>query len=570
MSFCGHRLLSRVLLLFVFLGGCQGAFVQSFAGEVEDSIDELLKRFDRRDAPGVAVGVVKDGEILYAKGWGMADLEHDVPMTPDSVFDIASVSKQFAGLAIAMLEDEGKLKTSDPIHDHVAGLPEVFAPVQLHHLLHHTSGIRDWPGAFVLGGRRFDDVITFQDILSLARRQEALSFEPGEMYSYSNTGYNLLARTVETVTGQSFSDWTDRHIFEPLEMDSTHFYEDHDAMIKRRVRSYTGAFDGPFQNVGDQLTALGSSSLYSSVHDLLKWIIHFDQPTITSPSVIQKMMTSGKLNIGQPTGYGYGLGVGHFRGAFRISHSGGWAGFRTYLLYYPQFKVGVVVLSNWSGANVSTLADRVATEVIQDDWPRALDDPLNGASSGPSEREPVTFDQRTSWLGEYTINGSPASRVVLFRRNARLWVQLPSGRGYSLETGATDVFHSADRSIRMIGSLGPNGWPRSLSIITPDWKGTVKEIPVQAFEEGEGETYEGVYESSELLTHYRIQFENGELVVHHQRHDPVLLSRFGKDRFTSGTWYWKRVDFDRDFQGEVTALRVSQSRNRNMLFRKVQ
>ncbi|MDA0752836.1 MAG: serine hydrolase [Verrucomicrobia bacterium] len=551
---------------FIIAIGIFGCLPNDALGDdLETSIDALLSRFDRSDAPGLAVGVVKEGGILYAKGWGLADLEHAIPLTPDSVFDIASVSKQFAGLAIAMLEDEGKLMITDPIRDHVSGLPEVFAPVQLLHLLHHTSGIRDWPGALVLGGRRFDDVITFQDILALARRQEALSFVPGEMYSYSNTGYNLLARTVETVTGTDFSDWMQARVFLPLEMTSTHFYKDHNAVVENRVRSYTGSFDGPFQNVGDQLTALGSSSLYSSVNDLLKWIIHFDQPTITAASVIDKIMTPGRLNSGQSAKYGYGLGVGHFRGALRISHSGGWAGFRTYLLYYPRFKIGVVVLSNWGGANVSELADQVAAEVVQGQWPSPSNDPVDEAVVGAGER----LDVQTNWLGDYFINNNPSSKVKLFRRNGRLWVQLPNDHGYSLKTGAYDVFYSADRSIKILGSQGPNGWPRSLWVKTPDWTGTAKEGPVQAFEDGEGETYEGVYESSELLTNYHVQFEEGELVVRHHRHDPVRLSRFGKDRFTSGTWYWSRVDFDRDFQGEVTALRVSQSRNRNMLFRKV-
>lgn len=517
----------------------------------------------------MAVGVVEEGEILYAKGWGMADLEHDVPMTPDSVFDIASVSKQFAGLAIAMLEDEGELKTTDPIRDHVARLPEVFAPVQLRHLLHHTSGIRDWPGAFVLGGRRFDDVIAFQDILSLARRQEALSFEPGEMYSYSNTGYNLLARTVETVTGQSFSDWTDRHIFEPLEMDSTYFYEDHDVLIKRRVRSYTGAFDGPFQNVGDQLTALGSSSLYSSVHDLLKWIIHFDHPSITSPAVVKKAMTPGTLNNGQSSGYAYGFGVGDVRGAVRISHSGGWAGFRTYLLYYPEFKVGVVVLSNWAGSNVSATAHQVADHVIGEDWAKLS---TNADEEAAVFVQPVELDPSVDWLawsGTYIINNNPSSEVMFFKRNGAPWLKMPNGRGYCLNARSSDSYFNRSHSISVRLTSGVNDWPRSLSVESPDWNGTATQSAVEVFAAGEGKSYEGEFYSSELLSTYQLRFQDDELVVHHQRHAPVGLVRFGKDRFTSNTWYWKQVDFDRDFQGEVTALRVTQGRNRNMLFRKV-
>jgi CubicO group peptidase (beta-lactamase class C family) len=198
----------------------------------------------------------------------------------------------------------------------------------------------------------------------MARRQEALSFPPGEKFSYSNTGYNLLARTVETITEQDFSSWIQENILDPLEMNHSHFHDDLGRVITNRVRSYQGNKNGPFRNVGNQLMALGSSSLYSTVNDLLKWIRHFDHPTITSPGVIalnngnsagkSMQLAPGSLNNGNSAGYAYGFGVGEYRGTKRISHSGGWAGFRTYLLYLPEFKLGVVVLSNWSGMNTSS------------------------------------------------------------------------------------------------------------------------------------------------------------------------------------------------------------------------
>ena len=550
-------------LLYGLIGITQ-LFSQSF----ENAIDQLLEPYDRLDAPGVAVGVVSHGDTIYAKGWGMADLEHNIPISPDSVFDIASVSKQFAGLAIAILESEGKIALDDPIHKHVKSLPDVFAPVELRHLVHHTSGIRDWPGALVLGGRRFDDVISFHDTLAMARRQEALSFPPGEMYSYSNTGYNLLARTVETVTGNNFADWIRDHIFDPLEMNHSHFHDNLGTIITNRVRSYQGSRDGPFRNIGNQLMALGSSSMYSTVHDLLKWIVHFDQPNIMDASIIKKAMTPGLLNNGKLGEYAYGLSVGAYRGTRRISHSGGWAGFRTYLLYLPEFKLGVVVLSNWSGMNPSSIANKTANIILGDKLP---DKPQIMVGALPASKMEAIADSNKAWkkwVGVYTIDEKEGSKLHLYERNSKPWITLPDGTGVILKAKTLSQLFNVKKDLKLTGSSGVNGWPRSLHIESPQWTGVANESVTLEKDESRLSDYSGVYYSTELLTEYRIQVDGNTLKAIHHRHDPVTLEPYSKDRFTSNVWYWSKVDFDRNERDQVTGLRVTQGRNRNMVFLK--
>ena len=538
------------------------------AQSVENSIDQLLKPYDRSDAPGLAVGVVSQGDTLYAKGWGMGDLEHNVSITPNSVFDIASVSKQFAGLAIAILESQGKISLNDPINKHVAGLPNVFEQVELRHLVYHISGIRDWPGALVLGGRRFDDVFSFHDTLAMARRQEALSFPPGEIYSYSNTGYNLLARTVETVSGDNFADWISDHIFDPLEMNHSHFQDDLGTLITNRVRSYQGSHDGPYSNVGNQLMALGSSSMYSTVHDLLKWMAHFDQPNITDASIIKKTMTPGLLNNGKSSGYAYGLGMGNYKGTKRVSHSGGWAGFRTYLLYLPEFKLGVVVLSNWSGMNPSSIAYKTANIVLGE---KLSDNPRTPIEALQTNDEKLTADSNTEWkkwAGVYTVDEENGVQLNLYERNSKPWITLPDGTGVKLESKNLNQLFNVRQSLKLTGSSGVNGWPRSLHIQSPQWTGIAKEAISLVKDESRLSDYTGVYYSTELLTEYRIQFDGNTLKAIHHRHDPVTLEPFAKDRFTSNVWYWSKIDFDRNKLDQVTGLRVTQGRNRNMVFRK--
>ncbi|MFB3041914.1 MAG: serine hydrolase domain-containing protein, partial [Candidatus Poribacteria bacterium] len=180
---------------------------------LETRVDRLFAEWNKPDSPGAALAIIKDGVIAYKCGYGMANLEYDIPITPSTIFDIASVSKQFAGFAIATLFHGGKLSLDDDIRKYLPDLPDFGNTITIRHLVHHTSGLRDWVQSMVIAGIQMDDVISFKHILKMARHQKELNFQPGEEYLYSNTGYNLLVEIVETITGSSFREWTDAHIF---------------------------------------------------------------------------------------------------------------------------------------------------------------------------------------------------------------------------------------------------------------------------------------------------------------------------------------------------------------------
>ena len=201
---------------------------------LEAKVDRVFAEWDKPDSPGAALSVIRDGEIIYKRGYGMANLEYDIPIAPTTIFDIASVSKQFAGFAIATLLHEGKLALDDDIRMHLPDVPDFGTKITIRHLVHHTSGLRDWVQALVIAGGQMDDVISFKHILKMVRRQRELNFEPGTAFLYSNTGYNLLAEIVEKITGDTFREWTDANIFKPLAMTNTHFHDDHEMIVKNR------------------------------------------------------------------------------------------------------------------------------------------------------------------------------------------------------------------------------------------------------------------------------------------------------------------------------------------------
>ena len=333
---------------------------------LEAKVDQLFAEWNRSDSPGAALAITKDSEIVYKHGYGMANLEYDIPITTTTIFDIASVSKQFAAFAIAMLSYEGKLSLDGDIRIHLPDVPDFGNTITIRHLLHHTSGFRDWVQSLVIAGDMMDDVISFKHILKMVRHQKSLNFEPGAEFLYSNTGYNLLAEIVERVTGDSFREWTDTHIFKPLGMANSRFHDDYEMILKNRAYSYQSVENGGFKHAVNNTTALGSSSLYSTVEDLAKWILNFDDTRIGKQTVIEQMHQRGVLNNGEQIDYAFGLNISEYRGLKTVGHSGSWRGFRSHLMRFPDQKFGVVILCNLDTFNPLRLAEKVADLYLAD------------------------------------------------------------------------------------------------------------------------------------------------------------------------------------------------------------
>jgi len=364
------------------------------------TVDQLFAKWDRLDSPGAALAIVKDGSVVYKRGYGSANLEHDIPITPSTVFDIASVSKQFAGIAIAMLIKEGEVSLDDDIHKYLPEVPDFGKAITVSHLLHHTSGIRDWVQSLAIAGWRMDDVITFEHIMKMVRHQKELNFAPGEEHLYSNTNYNLLAEIVARVTGQTFREYTDTVIFKPLGMTDTHFHDDHEMVVKNRASSYYPSGDNTFKISGNNLMALGSSSLYSTVEDMARWIINFDEPRVGGVAVIEQMREQGVLNNGETVNYAFGLAVGKYKELMTVSHSGSWAGFRSHLIHFPEHRFGVVILSNLAGIDTGALAGQVADIYLADQI--APEEPVAASEKARTEQEqPALAEVDPSVYEEY-------------------------------------------------------------------------------------------------------------------------------------------------------------------------
>jgi CubicO group peptidase (beta-lactamase class C family) len=356
-------------------------------------VDSLFQPWHRPDSPGAAVLVIQGGRTVHARGYGMANLEHGVPMGTTTVLDIASVSKQFGAFAVALLAAEGRLDPDDPVRRHIPELPEWAEGVTLRHLVHHTGGLRDWPGTLGMGGWDFQDIISYDQILRMALHQEELNFPPGSEYAYSNTGYNLLAEVVTRVTGQSFRDWSREQIFEPLGMTRTHVQDDHTEVTPGRADSYAPRGDGRHRRITNNLTALASSSMHTTVEDLARWILNFRDPQVGDRALLDRMEEPGTLTTGDTIPYAWGQVVEGYRGAYRVGHTGSWAGYRSVLHRYPDLDFAVAILANTAEMIPAALAEEVADLYLGEHL-----DPLPVEVLETIPGEPPAADAPVEWI----------------------------------------------------------------------------------------------------------------------------------------------------------------------------
>jgi len=541
-----HVLLAPLLLAASIAGAQTGP-----AGR----IDSLFAQLSSGLNPGVAVAVVRNGAIVFSKGYGHADLEHRVPITGTSVFDVASVSKQFTGLAIAMLVEQGKVALTDDIRKHIPELQDFGRTITVGHLVHHTSGLRDWPGTLGLAGWRMDDVISFEQILTMAFNQKTLNFEPGSEYMYSNTGYNLLAELVRRLTGKSFRDWTDEHLFAPLGMTRSHFRHDHTEVFPDRVLGYARAPNGSFRATPNNLMALGSSSLFTTAEDLAKWLANFDDPRVGGAAAMSRMRTIVPLNDGAPNNYAFGVNVGEYRGQQTISHSGGWASFATFVLHFPALKTGVIVLAN-SPFNVSQASFRIAEFYLD-----SLLGPRPPTTPAARSAVPVSTMTLDRYTGLYRLGPGWYARIT--REGGALRTQATREAAFPMTALSDSTFwitgYNADMTFRRTSAGG----------VEMVYRGRARpRVPESTQPSGDRlAQLAGSYFSEELEATYHVEVRNGGLVMRHRRHGTIPLTWIAGDDFGGGVGFMRSVEFLRDELGRGTGLSVMvDDRSRDIRF----
>ncbi|HUQ86206.1 MAG TPA: serine hydrolase domain-containing protein [Vicinamibacterales bacterium] len=362
------------------------------------AVDEMFSKWTSA-TPGCAVGVAVAGKPVLMKAYGMADLEHDVRNTPDTIFEAGSLSKQFTAMAVQLLAADGKLSIDDPVRKYIPELPDYGKPLLIRHMLSHTSGLRDWGSVeSIAGWPRTTRVYTHAHVLEIVSRQKSLNFDPGTHWSYSNTGFNLAAIIVSRVSGMPFAEFSKQRIFGPLGLTHTSWRDDHTRIVKGRATAYSledGEYhiEMPFENVH------GNGGLLTTVGDLLKWNDNLVTPKVGNPKLIAEMTTVGHFNDGKPLAYGLGFFVEEHRGVHNVYHSGSTAGYRAHLNRFPDTNTSVAVLCNGSNGDASRSANRVSDLYLGDRLKAAA--PTQAPATQPVAMNPPPA---TAQLGGLTGN----------------------------------------------------------------------------------------------------------------------------------------------------------------------
>jgi CubicO group peptidase (beta-lactamase class C family) len=333
---------------------------------IKEKINDLFKEFDNQNSPGAAVVIVKDGKIFYKQEYGIANLEYSIPIKSNSIFHIGSVSKQFTAFSILLLEDQGGISLNDNISTYLPELKDF--GIKIHHLIHHTSGLREIEGLLQLCGFSTADLIEEDQLMRLISRQKELNFNPGDEIEYCNTGYVLLAKIVEKITGELFHQWTEQNIFQPLGMINSQFYEDCTEIVNNRAYPYWIPEDDNKIIKGIlNYSYVGPTSVFTTSDDMAKWLSNFTQLKVGNEQIINTMLSeTDTLNNGELLDYGYGLGVTSYKGNKVILHSGHDAGYRAADLYFPEYKLGLAILSNFYSINPMEYGFKIADMFLED------------------------------------------------------------------------------------------------------------------------------------------------------------------------------------------------------------
>lgn len=417
------------------------------AGAPDPRVDRLFAQWTRADSPGCAVGVIRDGKLVYERGYGMANLDYDIPNGPRMVYYVGSVSKQFTAAAIGLLSLEGKLSLDDDIRKYIPELPDYRAtygvPVTIRQLVHHTSGLRDIYTLMSLAGLRMEDVMTDDGALALIARQKALNFAPGSEYLYSNSGYWLLGQVVARVSGQPLRAYADARIFRPLGMTNTHFHDDPGHVMKNRAMSYERDGAGGYRIAYLQnFDKTGAGGLYSTVEDLAKWDANFYTLKVGGPELQRLIHTRGVLTKGDTISYAFGNNVATYRGLRVDDHGGSLMGYKAQILRFPDQRFSVIETCNLGSIDPGGIARQVAEIYLGDRMGAAVvAAPAVARAAAPMPVTPSAADIARV-VGEYYSDELDATYRIVSTAGT-LTLRRPNARDVPLLMRDRDTFRAA-------------------------------------------------------------------------------------------------------------------------------
>ena len=539
-----------VLTVLAFLSTTTWAQVpdkQKVIAGAERAFEKVTKAYVA-PAPGCAAAVSLNGEIVFEKAFGLADMEHNVPNTTQTIFESGSVAKQFTAASLVLLQQEGKLSLDDPVRKYIPELPDYGAPLTIRHLLNHTSGLRDWGTVMSLTGAGRGDRVINQDLaFDVITHQRALDFTPGSEYSYSNSGYNLAAIIVERVSKQKFPAFVEERLFKPLDMKNSSWRDDYQRIVPGRAQAYARQGNGPWRLNMPFMNVYGNGGMLTTVGDWMKWNAMLDSQSLGAP-LVAALETRGVLNDGRKIAYALGLVVDTYKGLKDVSHGGATAGYQTFLARYPENKVSLAVMCNGTSPSAGGMAASITDEIF-------------GPFPEAPKTEPgkISEDELKRFVGTWRNEKTHAPARFVIENGVSRWsgARLIAMGGGQFTAGGNQLKFTFDKDGKPVSAetVDSDGEVRRFAPEV-EWKPTAAELA----------SFAGDWVSEEAGAMISFVVE-GDKAVLKQRPATILpMLPIYKDHFDAqGYVVW----FTRDKNGKVDRLHAGASRMRDMPFVRV-
>lgn len=512
------------------------------------AIDTILAEWNRADQPGVAVLVQQHGRDLYRRCSGAASVEHSVPITPQTSFDLASVSKHLTAFAVLLLEQRGQIGLDDNIHQYLPELPGYCQQITVGDLLYQSSGLWEfWSILNRYSGFNNRDYFSMTDVLSLVAGQEEPLFEPGTRYSYTNTNYALLSVIVSRITGETFGAWTKANVFEPLGMKATHFQEDCTTLIPNLASAY--------RRRGDELIAArpmnvdipGSAHAFTTLDDMSRWLDNFRTRKLGGDGIFGRMFNRGVLRNGDTTYYTAGLIADRFHGSRMLQHSGQTGGYKTMIVYCPEEELGIVVLANERSIPAYGLSQRILDLFI------GSEEPEEEAGSRTSSRDRVDLDPEdlSRFAGGYRLEDD--GRLAGVYRDGHLLVVSVKGLGkeYVYPVSATE-FIGYGGSTSIAFEVNPDGSVTGARVTIGDQELTASQI-ASADDSTLAADIAGTYCSEALAAICNVSVEGEQTILSHRRYADIPLQWVAPGRYVGS---WGFVEFTYNQAGDIDGFEL--------------
>lgn len=542
-------LIKSILFLFSILT-IEICFGQSNQKKEIQKADSIINSYSQSYAPGMAVGIIRDGKVIHKKTYGLANLESRVPVTDSTAFDIASVSKQFTAFVILLAEKEGRLSLNDDIRIYLPELKNLPYKITIKQLANHTHGLPDFTSIKRLQGFGDEFHGTNIEAVKTVLAIKSINFPPGEEYKYNNTGFILLAEILHRIYKKDFDEILREYIFNPLQMNHTKAVDDSEKIIPNKAESYREKdkvfFKQSLGQMGD-----GASNIFTTLNDLCIWAVNFQNPTVGSREIYQKMQQNTLLNSGERIEYGMGLQTGKYKGLDIVFHGGGTAGYRSYILHVPAYHLSIVLMGNRSVFDGLLIAYKLVDLFLED----------HEILPSPPNKIHYTSTELKEFEGTYEIDPGNYFKISTDGKQLYAW-----GSKTPLQSLGDNIF-----AIPFIPTAQLIFHNEKVALKIGDFTFTCKKVKLETLEEGKVNLsqYVGYYKNEEFNTIYQLIIKDNTLVARHAINPDVPLHPLSSESFYSQNPFFGRLHFKFDAYKKTTGFIVSGINMANIEFNRI-